>query len=216
MLPIFATLNKFAGSFVSLFVILALWYTNAFQTAYLPLNTNRLYDNRGRPYNVTRAIDSVGIFSPSKYEKYSPPFLTAGNINIYVFYFALYTAVFTYALLYHHHEMKLGFLELYNSFFKRQKKDASRYEDVHNRLMSAYSDGELTPATAPAGPGPGPAADMASSQSHRGGSALFSSLPYPSALPVSPSTPRSRHPLLSFTGSSCASSSSSLSVSSRP
>ena len=143
MLPFFTTLNKFAGCFISLFLVLGLWYSNSYSTGYLPLNTNRVYDHFGRIYNITRAINEDGLFNSEGYEKYSPAFLTAGNLTIYVFTFAIYSATFTYAVLYHHHEIKLGFVELFNSFRKGKKRDESRYEDVHNRLMSAYKEGKL-------------------------------------------------------------------------
>ncbi len=140
MLPFFTTLNKFAGNFATLFVILALWYTNAFNAAYLPLNSNRVFDHFGRLYNVTRAVDANGMFDPVKYEAYSPAFLSAGNVNIYIFSFAIYTATLAYAFLYQYNEIKLGFLEFFNSFRPAKARDMSRYEDVHNRLMSAYKE----------------------------------------------------------------------------
>jgi hypothetical protein len=155
MLPLFTTLNKFAGNFISLFLVLGLWYSNAFSTAWLPLNSNRLYDNRGKLYNVTRAIDDQGLFDAAKYENYSPAFLAAGSLTNYVFNFAIYTATFMYALLYHHHEIKLGFVELWHGLRWRRKgggsknegqegeKTESRHEDVHNRLMAKYKDGEF-------------------------------------------------------------------------
>ncbi|CAK7229702.1 hypothetical protein SBRCBS47491_007337 [Sporothrix bragantina] len=140
MLPFFTTFNKFAGSFFSLFIILGLWYSNAFNSSYLPLNSNRVFDHHGKLYNVSRAVDAEGLFSAEKYESYSPAFLSAGNINIYIFSFAIYTATLTYAVLYQWTEIKLGFIEFYNSFRPSRARDMSRYEDVHNRLMRSYKE----------------------------------------------------------------------------
>jgi hypothetical protein len=143
MLPLFATLNKFAGNFFSVFLVLGLWYSNAFNTGYLPLNSHRLYDHFGKLYNVTRAINSEGLFDATRYEKYSPPFMAAGNLTINIFYFAIYTATFTYALIYHRYDMKTGFAELFYSFFKRKVRREERYENVHNRLMAVYKEGKI-------------------------------------------------------------------------
>src|SRR3569833_250447 len=141
MLPFFTTLNKLAGNFFSLFMVLGLWYSNAFHTGYLPLNSNRVFDNRGFPYNVSRAIDAEGLFNQTKYEKYSPAFLSAGNITIYIFFFAIYTATVVYAFLYNWHEIILAFKECWAGIRSTQIKDEDKYEDVHNRLMSAYKEG---------------------------------------------------------------------------
>jgi hypothetical protein len=143
MLPFFTTLNKFAGNFFSMFLILGLWYSNTWNTAYLPLNSNRIFDNKAKLYNVTRAIDHEGLFDAAKYEKYSPAFLSAGNICIYIFFFSIYTATLVYSSLYHWHEIKLGFIEFYRSFRHRTIKEDDKYEDVHNRLMSAYKEGKF-------------------------------------------------------------------------
>ncbi len=113
MLPAFTTLNKFAGNFFSLFMVLGLWYSNAFHTGYLPLNSNRIFDNRGKLYNISRAIDGEGLFNQTKYDTYSPAFLSAGNIVIYMFSFSIYTAMLVFSVLYHWHEIKLGFIEFW-------------------------------------------------------------------------------------------------------
>ncbi|KIH94024.1 hypothetical protein SPBR_05582 [Sporothrix brasiliensis 5110] len=149
VLPFFTTLNKFAGSFASLFVILGLWYANAFSAAYLPLNSNRVFDHHGALYNVSRAVDADGLFDAAKYAAYSPAFLSAGNINVYVFSFAIYTATLAYAVLYQWHEIRLGFAAVFDSLvgFVRPRRARARafsraahYEDVHNRLMARYPE----------------------------------------------------------------------------
>ncbi len=142
MLPFFTTLNKFAGNFFSLFLILAFWYTNAWNTAYLPLNSNRIFDNKGNLYNVSRSVDHEGLFHQEKYESYSPAFLSAGNICIYIFFFSIYSATLIFSGLYHWHEIKLGFIEFYRSIRHTQIKEDDKYEDVHNRLMQSYKEGE--------------------------------------------------------------------------
>ncbi|KAH8887256.1 OPT superfamily oligopeptide transporter [Thozetella sp. PMI_491] len=141
MLPFFTTLNKFFGSFISMFFVLGLWYSNAWDTGHLPLNSNRVYDHFGHTYNVSRAIHrKSGLFDAEKYEKYSPAFLAAGNITIYVFYFSIYTATLTYALLYQRREVQRGFTEVFNCFWKSKRRTARQHYDVHNRLMSAYKN----------------------------------------------------------------------------
>jgi len=143
MVPFFNTVNKFAGMFFSGFVVLAFWYTNAYNTSYLPINSNRVWDHFGKLYNVSRAIDERGLFDSKKYEAYSPAFLTAGNITVYLFFFAVYSATISYAFLYHRHEIAMGCRNLVKSFRKNKHTgEKSDYTDIHNKLMSAYTEGQ--------------------------------------------------------------------------
>lgn len=43
--PFFSTFNSFVGSILSAPVILALWYSNVWDTGYFPINSNRIYAN---------------------------------------------------------------------------------------------------------------------------------------------------------------------------
>ncbi|KAJ4859625.1 OPT oligopeptide transporter protein domain-containing protein [Trichoderma breve] len=141
MVPFYSTLNRFFGVFISFWVVLAFWYSNVYDTGYLPINSNRVYDHFGKLYNISRAVDDRGLFHAEEYKAYSPPFLSAGNIVIYMFFFAIYTSTLTYAVLYHRHEIVMGFKSLFASFRKKKNpiKD-ERVLDVHNRLMKAYPE----------------------------------------------------------------------------
>ncbi|KAI0596921.1 OPT oligopeptide transporter protein-domain-containing protein [Biscogniauxia sp. FL1348] len=146
MIPFFSTFNKFLGACISAFVIAAFWYTNTYNTGYLPINSNRVYDNRGQIYNVSNTVDARGLFDAAKYEAYSFPFLAAGNLVVYLFFFGIYSSVISYAYLYHRHEIMLGFRNFIGSF-RKGRDGGSRggdklvmYQDVHNRLMSQYAE----------------------------------------------------------------------------
>lgn len=95
MVPFFSTANRFFGSFVSAFVIIGMWFSNAWNTAYLPINTNGVFDNTAQPYNVSRAINDRAWFDENKYASYSPAYLGAGNLVVYGFFFAMYPAILT-------------------------------------------------------------------------------------------------------------------------
>ncbi|KAK8134922.1 hypothetical protein PG984_006934 [Apiospora sp. TS-2023a] len=141
MLPFFSTFNKFIGAAISGVVIAIFFYTNAYYTAYIPINSNRIFDNTGALYNISKAVDwSTGLFDPVKYANYSPPFLSAANLVVYVFFFGIYTATLSYAYLYHRHEIMMGFRNLFRSFRQEINEDEGHYQDVHNRLMASYAD----------------------------------------------------------------------------
>ncbi|KAK8252420.1 OPT oligopeptide transporter protein-domain-containing protein [Phyllosticta capitalensis] len=134
VVPFFNTINGFIGMFLSFFGIIAMWYKNAFHTAHLPINSQRVFDRFGRHYNVSRVIDDRGMFDRAKFEAYSPPYLGAGYLNNYAMFFALYAATISHAFLYHRREIWRGFKGL------RKCRDQGFYKDVHNRLMAAYPE----------------------------------------------------------------------------
>ncbi|KAF7536611.1 hypothetical protein G7Z17_g13018 [Cylindrodendrum hubeiense] len=142
MVPFFSTFNRFIGVFISFWVVLGFWYGNLYDTGYLPINTNRVYDHFGKHYNVSLAVNDRGLFDSEKYAAYSPPFLGAGNVVIYMFFFGIYTSTLTYAALYHRREIVTGFKGLINSF--RKKKPSTNEDlhdlDVHARLMKSYPE----------------------------------------------------------------------------
>ncbi|KAK4202049.1 OPT oligopeptide transporter protein-domain-containing protein [Triangularia verruculosa] len=153
MVPFFSTFNYFMGAFISMLVIVAIYYTNAFETSYLPVNSNRPFDHFGKNYNVSAIIDENGIFDAEKYKAYSPPFLAASNVAVYMFFFALYSSTVTYAALYHRLEIKLGVRDLWRKaklgMRRWRNKNATAEDvdeddvdllDVHNRLMRAYPE----------------------------------------------------------------------------
>ncbi|KAK3496216.1 OPT oligopeptide transporter protein-domain-containing protein [Neurospora crassa] len=140
MVPFFSTLNKFLGMFCSFFVVIGIWWTNTYNTGYLPINSNKVYDNTGNRYDISRAIDEKGLFDAAKYEAYSPAYLAAGNLVIYLFFFAIYPATLTYILLNHRYEVSMGFKNLWNSLRRNKNTEAGQYKDVHNRLMAVYPE----------------------------------------------------------------------------
>lgn len=128
-----------------MFVVIGIYYTNAFNTGYLPINSNRPWDHFAKLYNVSRIVDDRGIFDAAKYEAYSPPFLSAGNIVVYMFFFSLYSATVTYGILYHRHEIMVGLRDIWSGivrFVKKQPKPEVDRDvlDVHNRLMQSYKE----------------------------------------------------------------------------
>ncbi|KAK8430914.1 OPT oligopeptide transporter protein-domain-containing protein [Phyllosticta citricarpa] len=142
VVPFFNSMNGFLGMFVSSFGVLALWYANAFHTAHLPINSQRVFDRFGRHCNVSRAIEARGMFDAEEFAAYSPTYLGASYVVNYMMHFALYAATISYAFLYDRHEIWQGLRGL------RARKTEGFYKDVRNRLMAAYPEvrGQTSPA----------------------------------------------------------------------
>jgi len=149
MVPAFSTLNRALGMFLFGFVILGVWYTNTWNTGYLPINTNRVYDHFGKRYKVLQAINEKGMYDHEKYMNYSAAYLGAANAIVYGCFFAIYSAAVTHVFLFHRYEITLGFRNLWNTIRRKKKKEGegekNDYQDVHNRLMSVYPEGVYRP-----------------------------------------------------------------------
>ncbi|KAF6824047.1 opt oligopeptide transporter [Colletotrichum musicola] len=131
IVPFRVTFNTFIGVLVGGITIIGLYWTNAYNTAYLPINSNLMYNHFGCSYNISRILDHRGWLDEAKV------YLAASLITMYYYFFAVYAATISYATLYHRHDIALGFRSLLRSF----KKDASQdFKDVHSRMMSRYPE----------------------------------------------------------------------------
>ncbi|CAK7229617.1 hypothetical protein SBRCBS47491_007311 [Sporothrix bragantina] len=165
MIPFFATINQFIGALFCTLFIIAIWYTNGYNTGYLPINSNRVFDNTGHIYNISRIVDHRKIFSQEMYEAYSPGYMSAGSIALYIFFFAIYPATLVYVYLNHRYEFVMGMTNVWahgksivkrvfskhaRAEYKAEKERngaansngnaTSTYQDVHNRLISVYPE----------------------------------------------------------------------------
>lgn len=153
VLPFFSIANQFFGMIIAFIMIVYWWFTNAYNTSYLPINSNKVFDNSGASYNVTKVLNAEGLFDNSKYQTYSQPWMAAGNLVIYFWFMAIYscstcrtrpklTIAISYVIVYHRHEVGAGFKALWRSI-RRQRQNTEEEdlaEDVHWRLMKAYPE----------------------------------------------------------------------------
>ncbi|WPH01785.1 OPT family small oligopeptide transporter [Acrodontium crateriforme] len=129
--PTFAHLNTMVG--LICFVILGtigITYTGAIYSDYLPMSTNRTFDNTQHKYQVKKILGPGYTFDPEAYKNYSPLFLAPTFILNYGLNFAASTASIVHTILYHRQEVwarfKLG----------RQQEP----NDIHMRLMKRYRE----------------------------------------------------------------------------
>ena len=52
VIPFYTFVNRYLGTFLGFIIILIVYYTNNNWTAYLPINSNRLFNNKAQLYNV--------------------------------------------------------------------------------------------------------------------------------------------------------------------
>ncbi|PHH92148.1 hypothetical protein CDD83_8716 [Cordyceps sp. RAO-2017] len=138
LVPPHVTLNMCLGALLGGVTIVAMYWSNTFYTGYLPINTNTMFAHNATTYNVSAILDENGILDEAKYQAYSPVYIAASSVTYYIFFFAVYTSVISYAALYHWNDISMGFRSLRNSFRRGGKEDGSK--DIHTRLMDAYRE----------------------------------------------------------------------------
>jgi OPT family small oligopeptide transporter len=137
IIPYPVTLNYFFGACLGGITIAGLYWTNAYNTGYLPINSNTMYNNLAKSYNVTVILDEKGWLNETAYASYSPVYLAASSISYYYFFFAVYAAAVSYTGLFHGHAIAMGFKSLARGLKSRGTDD---FKDVHSKLMGAYKE----------------------------------------------------------------------------
>ncbi|KAM5344246.1 hypothetical protein ACJ41O_012783 [Fusarium nematophilum] len=138
LVPFHVTFNMFIGAVLGGITIIAMYWSNTYYTGYLPINTNTMFAHNATRYNVSAILDENGLLDEAKYQAYSPVYIAASSITYYIFFFAVYSAVISYAALYHWNDIKLGFRSLWMSLKKNGEHD--EFKDVHTRLMETYRE----------------------------------------------------------------------------
>jgi hypothetical protein len=134
--PFYTVIHIFLGTLITAPIILTIWYTNTWNTAYIPINDSRVWDNTGSLYNGSRVVDNdTTSFNKEGYKAYSPPYLSAGNAVNYGTNFAICAAIISHTILYHRREIVAGFRNLIS-----RKSAFADNKDVHSRLMRNYRE----------------------------------------------------------------------------
>ena len=139
--PFFATANTMMGMVISFLVIVGVYYSNYYWTSYMPVNSNTLFNNKGDPYEVREVLDSSFKFDQGKYDKYGPPFYTAGNLVLYGAFFAMYPFVFVYEILTKWRIVWSGLKRMFDGL-RNWKKGSTfdGFDDPFSRMMRAYKE----------------------------------------------------------------------------
>ncbi|TVY16127.1 Oligopeptide transporter 2, partial [Lachnellula arida] len=136
--PFFSTCTMYFGSILGGFIILGIYYSNMYNTAYLPINSSSAYTNNGTSYKVQHIVVNNKL-DETLYQQYSPPFYTAGYILTVGANFAFYPVYFLYIMVNQWSTVS----EAYVNFYKGLRHGRGNYEgamDVHSRLMSKYKE----------------------------------------------------------------------------
>lgn len=157
--PWWAALNVVAGLVIVMWIVAPLlYYANVLYSAYMPILTSIVYDNRGKKYDVSKILTSDFIFDKEAYDNYSRVYLPITYVLSYAVQFAALAALVSHTTCWHgkdiirqskeafrEREEKLeatGYVPVAQSDFHPGRCASARKSgyDVHNRLMARYPD----------------------------------------------------------------------------
>ncbi|GAA5831595.1 hypothetical protein JCM3766R1_004946 [Sporobolomyces carnicolor] len=131
VIPWWAEVNVFCG-FVLAFWIMApiMYYTNVWDSAYLPISSSQVFDRFGLPYNTSAVIDPVTLsLNETAYRAYSPLYLPITFATTYGITFMLSTAVLVHTALCYGKTM-----------WAQLRRSRAEEQDVHLKLMRNYPE----------------------------------------------------------------------------
>lgn len=143
--PFYTYVNQYIGAVLGFCTILLVYYTNNKWTAYFPINSNRLFNNKGKVYDVKKILNENSAFDNDKYMKYGPPYFSAANLVLYGAYFCLYPFAILYHLVTEWTSMSQSFASIWHtikeSFLKEETSHMDRFmDDPHCQMMSHYEE----------------------------------------------------------------------------
>ncbi|GAA5982688.1 hypothetical protein JCM11641_002337 [Rhodosporidiobolus odoratus] len=130
VVPWWAEANVFVAFVLAFWLIAPLmYYTNVWNSAYLPMSTSSVFDRYGAPYNTSAVVDLAHMkLNETAYQEYSPLFLPITYATVYGVALMLSTSVIVHTVLYHGRDV-----------WNRIKRFNDK-EDVHMKLMKNYPE----------------------------------------------------------------------------
>lgn len=162
--PWWAAANVVGGLVLVMWIAAPImYYKNILFSAYLPILSSAVFDNTGKPYNVSRILNSDFTFDKAAYEGYSRVYLPITYVLSYAVQFASLSALVTHTTCWHGRDIWRQSKQAYSE--RGEKQETTEYqavsaqrtepvrsresrtkdimsggEDVHCRLMRRYDD----------------------------------------------------------------------------
>ncbi|CCE62650.1 hypothetical protein TPHA_0C05020 [Tetrapisispora phaffii CBS 4417] len=152
IIPFYSNMTQFCGAFFAALVIIAVYFTNYKDCQYLPMFTNPLFTNKATVYEITNILNSDFKIDEKKYQEYSAPYYTAGNLVAYGSFIALYPLLIVYSFITDWELLSGAFGLWINSLwsfrswnqwkktFSKQYSAMDSYDDAHSNMMKNYAE----------------------------------------------------------------------------
>ncbi|KAL9109956.1 MAG: hypothetical protein Q9227_005479 [Pyrenula ochraceoflavens] len=170
--PWWAAANVVGGLAIVMWIVApVLYYRNVLYSAFLPILSSAVFDNEGKPYDVSRILTSDFLFDKTAYQAYSRVYLPITYVLSYAVQFASLSALVTHTAFWHGRDIVRQTKKAIHERSEKQNgvaykslptpPDETSYqangetgdtglenlmsgEDVHCRLMKNYEDVPLS------------------------------------------------------------------------
>jgi OPT family small oligopeptide transporter len=137
--PFFAQLQQYVMRVVAGVVIIIMYYKNAFWAAYMPINSNGVFDGTGAQYNISRVLNDEQRLDIDKYMEYGPPYYAIANLFITGANFVYYTFSIVYVFIKYWRPIKKAFVGMVVNTWKR-RSIYTGFSDGTSRRMQQYKE----------------------------------------------------------------------------
>ena len=119
-----AAANVFAGLAIVMWIIAPiLYYTNTLYSAFMPILSAAVFDNTGKPYDVSKILTADFLFDEKAFMNYSPIYLPITYVLSYAVQFASLTALVTHTICWHGKDIWEQTKESFGSWSEKQHAD---------------------------------------------------------------------------------------------
>ncbi|KAJ9649732.1 hypothetical protein H2199_000511 [Coniosporium tulheliwenetii] len=102
VVPFWAAMNIVSGLVVIMFIVAPiLYYSNVLYSSYMPILSSAVFDNTGKPYDVSKILTPDFLFDEEAYHKYSRVFMPMTYVLSYALQFAALAALITHTACWH-------------------------------------------------------------------------------------------------------------------
>lgn len=137
--PFFAQLQQYVMRVISGIVIIIMYYTNASWGAYMPINSNGVFDNTMASYNVSRVLNDDFRVDVDSYKSYGPPYYAIANLFVTGGNFVYYTFSIVYVFIKYWTPLKKAFVGTVVNTIKR-RSIYTGFTDGHTRMIRRYKE----------------------------------------------------------------------------
>jgi len=137
--PFFAQLQQYCMRVISGLIIIIMYYKNAFWAAYMPINSNGVFDKTGASYNITRVLTADQRMDVDSYKEYGPPYYAIANLFITGGNFIYYTFSIVYVFVKYWKPIKKAFVGMVVNTWKRRSVYTG-FNDGQARMMRNYKE----------------------------------------------------------------------------
>jgi OPT family small oligopeptide transporter len=146
VVPFWAALNIIGGLVIVMWIIAPImYYLNVLYSAYLPILSPAVFDNKGKPYDVSKILTPDFLFDEKAYKGYSRVFLPITYVLSYALQFAALSALVTHTACWHGRDIWQQWRRSLNEI--RSEKVEVTYKPVpsDDEASGASQDSPITP-----------------------------------------------------------------------